>query len=271
MNNRLHPRTLFQRAIFSTLVAGACLSMAPASANTITFESLLPSANDSGVTLSEAGYSMLLVEGPVAASLGLVGATGTVVNGGDPTSCTVAGCPKGDTSNYLSILNDGAVTLTRANNNGFFKLLGLDFAFVTPAPVPPDDYGLLQLAGITSDGIAVSTSFHFPGQDNKGNFTFGSAALSPSFSAYTFSSLTINACLFMSDGSDASVCTNSLDSPAFNQAQFALDNIMLGEVPEPASILLAGLGIVALGWSRRRARALFAGVGSVAATSLKGA
>ena len=268
MNNRMPPRTLFQRAVFSTLIASAftCLGMAPATASTITFESLLPSAHDSGVTLDEAGYSMLLVEGPVAAYLGLVGATGTVVNGGDPFSCDVAVCPSGNSSNYLTVLNDGAVTLTRANHNGFFTLLGLDFAFVTPAPVVDGNYGLLQLAGITSDGHSVSTALNFPGQDGDGTFTFGSATLDPAFRALVFSSLTINACLFIEPGT----CSNSVDSPAFNEAQFALDNILLGEVPEPASILLAGMGVAALGWSRRRARPL-AGLSRFAVTSLKGA
>jgi hypothetical protein len=51
-------------------------------------------------------------------------------------------------------------------------------------------------------------------------------------------------------------CVNSLDQPAYNLAQFALDNIdaTVSAVPEPATwmALLAGLGV--LGAAARRTR-----------------
>lgn len=250
MNNRLHPRARFNRAVISTIAAGACvlLGAAPVQAATITFESQIPAAYDSGVTLNESGYNMLLIEGPVAAYYGGVGATGTIVDGSDPFFCTLAGCPVGNTSHFLAVLNDGGVNFSRAAAGGF-RLAQLDFGFIAPVPVPAGDYGQVQLAGTTIDGALYSAAFDFPGQDVNGNFTFGTEVLDPAFRALVFTSLTVNACLF----DDIGACVNSFDQPARNQAQFALDNVVLNEVPEPASFLLAGLGMAALGWSRRRA------------------
>lgn len=249
MNNRLHTRAGLNRAVVSSLVAGACalLGAAPALATTINFESLMPAAYDSGVTLNESGYNMLLIEGPVAAYYGGVGATGTVLDGSDPFFCTVAGCPVGNTTKFLGVLNDGAVNFTRNSELGF-KIDRLDFGFIAPVAVAPGDYGQLQLSGTTLDGTVFTTEYAFPGQNAAGSFTFGSAVLDPAFRALVFTSLTINACLF----NNADVCVNSFDNPAENQAQFAIDNIQFADVPEPATFLLAGMGMAALGWSRRR-------------------
>ena len=50
------------------------------------------------------------------------------------------------------------------------------------------------------------------------------------------------------------MCSNSLDFPAFNQGQFALDNINISAVPEPSTYMLMLAGLGALGaLSRRRA------------------
>ncbi len=256
MNNRLHARAGLNRAVVSSLVAGACalLGVAPALATTINFETLMPAAYDSGVVLNENGYDMLLIEGPVAAYYGGVGATGTVLDGSDPFFCSVAGCPVGNTSKFLGILNDGAVNFTRNSEYGF-RLDRFDFGFIAPLAVPAGDYGQLQLSGTTLDGTIYTTEYAFPGQNAAGNFTFGSVVLDPAFRALVFTSLTINACLF----NDNDACVNSFDDPAGNQAQFAIDNIQFADVPEPASFLLAGMGMVALGWSRRRTAAAVQG------------
>ncbi len=54
-------------------------------------------------------------------------------------------------------------------------------------------------------------------------------------------------------------------SPAFNQGQFALDNINISAVPEPSTymLMLAGLGAIGM-LSRRRA-------GKFAASTVQGA
>ena len=220
----------------------------PAFADIVNFETLPVSANESGITLSEAGYNLLLVEGPFAASIGSVGATGSVIDSTNLSSCDIIICPAGATGNYLAVLNDGAVRLSHPGLLSGFSLTGFDFAFIAPVGVPNDSYGRVQLNGVNWQGTTISTGFDFAGQNASGAFLFGSADLS-AFRANVFSSLTINACLFDGNGG----CFNSLENQVDNQAQFALDNLELTAVPEPTSFLLFGLGLGALGLARRRA------------------
>jgi hypothetical protein len=224
------------------------LCAAPAFADVVTFDSLPASANESGTSLGESGYNMLFVEGPVAAELGLVSGIGSVIDSSDPFSCDIIACPAGASGKYLAILNDGAVQLSHPGALSGFTVTGFDFAFMPPTPVGPGNYGQLQLSGVNWQGATVMTRLDFPGQNADGSFLFGSAALDAAFRANVFSSLTISACIYDADA----VCSNSFASPAFNQAQFALDNLSLNAVPEPASFLLAALGLGALGLSRRR-------------------
>lgn len=227
---------------------------APASATIIDFSDLPPSAHPSGVTLSEDGFNMALVEGPVGAFYGVVSGTGTIADGTDPATCDVITCPAEADGNYLMVLNDGAVRFSRNTTAGGFRLTGLDLAFLAPVAVPDGDYGMLRLSGIALDGTVSNTTLAFPGQNAANQFVFGNASLAPDFSRLTFRSLTIDACLYDADDN----CTNSFEFPAQNQAQFAIDNLNFQEVPEPGSLLLAGLGFGALVLQRRRQRAAHA-------------
>ena len=231
---------------------GAMLALAfaaPAMAGTIDFESQPPAAYQSDESITSDGYNLLFVNGPVAQFFGFASAIGTVLDSADPSSCDVTGCPEGAAGSYLGILNDGAVKLSRAGQNAWFTVDSLDFAFVAPLPIGPGDFGRLVLSGELKDGGTMSTMLAFPGQNNAGQFTFGASALDAAFRGAVFTSLTINACLWDFAGE----CSNSLDSNAGNQAQFAIDNVVLNDVPEPGSIALFGLAAGALGLSRRRA------------------
>jgi hypothetical protein len=237
------------RALHTIAAAAALICALPAMASPITFESLQPNALVNGESISSNGYNMLILGSPIAVDLGLTGPFGTVVNSNDVDSCFAIGCPTGASGNFLAVINDGGVKFTRSGHQ--FQLGGLSLAFLPPVSVPDGDYGLLQFSGVRADGTVVSSTSAFPGQAANGSFSFGSALIDQKFRNEVLTSLTVNACLF--DGSGA--CYNSLANPAMGQAQFALDDISFNAVPEPGSFLLVGLGIGAIGLTRRRSKA----------------
>lgn len=258
MNRLLHRTTSVSPYAGRTLkmLAGAAAALAlaqaaPAMATTLTFESQAQDTFNSGVTLAESGYDMLLVEGPVAAAYGYSGTTGLVLSSKNNYACDVISCPSNGSGNYLGIVNDGAVTLG-ASNSAAFKLQGLDYAFLAPVGgLSNGSYGMLQLTGTLVGGQTLSLSLAMPGQDSSGRFAFTSAQLG-GFSSNYLTSLTINACAY-----DALLaCTNSFAAPAMNLAQFAIDNISVTAVPEPEAYLsmLAGLGVLGLVGRRQRRR-----------------
>lgn len=245
--NRLHT------ALKMSVIAGAlALAAAPAAmADTITFDGMMRDTFDSGVSLHVPYFKLALVEGPVAAFYGLSGATGVIAAGNDAAACDtgdVTACPVGASGNYLGILNDGAVTISLDGTLGIgFTLDRLKFDFLAPVPLFDGSYGQLQLNGVDLSGNAIARSFALPGQDGNGHFMFDTALLDAAFTSTVLRSITINACV-----NDGSGCNNSLEFPAFNLAQFALDDINVNVVPEPASGLLFMLGLGALGLAARR-------------------
>jgi hypothetical protein len=240
-------------SILALVTSGMCA--APAFATLIGFETLPAEVHLSGTSITEASYRMLFIEGPVAASFGSAGSTGALINGADPFSCDLVGCPSGANGRYLSILNDGAVQLTSIGSSSLFTLNSFNFVFVPPLAEPLGDGGRMVLDGVNESGSTVSTSLDFSGPKNDGLYWFGAASLDAGFLSTRFSSLSFSACL--NDGFGG--CFNSVDNPAFNQAQFAIDDIDLtavpNAVPEPDSYWLAGFALAALGMTRRRSSA----------------
>lgn len=263
MHHPYHPSPV-PRALGKLLSAGAigaALAAAPAHADTITFEavsnvvSATLAAGDSlyvgGDQFLDAGYTMTVRTGPLFESVGENGLSGAQIAGNDAYNCNVATCPSGNGSKYYAGLNDGALNLVRSDAQGF-TISGLDFAFVAPVGGLSDaSYGQLVLNGIAIGGTSHSISLDFPSQDGAGIFSFAHWNLGPGFGDTSFSSLTINACMFDATGA----CINSADSPTPFIAQFAIDNLNVSAVPEPSSYLMMLLGLAGLGLlARRRAQ-----------------
>lgn len=220
--------------------AVALLGAVPAMADTITFDSHGPDIFAGGDTFDEAGYTMQVLD--TAGGGGFAGAIG------DASSCAVAACPAGNSSMYYLGMNDGGLNIHRTDASTF-SLQGLDYAFVAPVGgLPNFNYGQLVLVGQLAGGGTVSSAFDFPLQNAGGSYLFGAVPLGAAFGHASLSELTVSACLFDGNGS----CFN----PAANQAQFAIDNVNVSAVPEPASyaMLMLGLGAVAFA-ARRRAAA----------------
>lgn len=221
--------------------AVALLGAVPAMADTITFDSHGPDIFAGGDTFDEAGYTMQVLD--AGGGGGFAGAIG------DASSCAVAACPVGNGSMFYLGMNDGGLNIHRTDTSAF-SLHGLDYAFVAPVGgLPNFNYGQLVLVGKLAGGGTVSSTFDFPLQNAAGSYLFGAVPLGAAFDHASLSELTVSACLFDGHGS----CFN----PAANQAQFAIDNVNVSAVPEPASyaMLMLGLGAVAFAARRRTAAA----------------
>lgn len=242
-------RPTTRHTLLSMAVAGvALLGAAPAMADVINFDNYQPDIFSSGSVLQTPAYNLLFLPDPTSGAYGWSSGVGAILDGTAASSCDVIACPGGASGNYLAILNDGGLNFSRPDQVGF-KLAGFDYAFMAPVAGLPDyQWGQLRLSGTLLNGKVVTTSLDFPGQNANGDYQFQSASLA-GFSNQVLLGLTFSACVY----NESSVCVNSLDTPAFNQAQFALDNINISAVPEPSSylLLLAGLGGIAL-FSRRR-------------------
>jgi len=235
------------KLVLGAAAALALLGTAPAMASVVNFESLSPDGiYVDGDTLGEAGYTLQAIDNHGGTS----GVVGLLVNGMDPTSCWLGGCPTNNTSHSYLGLNDGGVTIKK-DDGGKFSLRRLDFGFVAPfGGLPNFSYGPLLLTGTFANGGTLGYALDFPGLDNNGNPLFDTATLPAGFGYAELTSLTIHACLFDGIGG----CTVAADNsdPSIYQAQFAIDNLALAEVPEPGSLALIGLGMGALLARRRK-------------------
>ncbi|WP_180977571.1 NF038120 family PEP-CTERM protein [Janthinobacterium sp. ROICE36] len=253
--------TRVRSTVFAALATVSVLASAPAMAGVLSFDTLRPDIYESGQTLNTSSYNLLFLADPTTAAGGGVSGVGAILDGRVGSSCDIAACPQGATGNYLAILNDGGVNFSRSDHQAF-TLAGFDYSFIAPVSgLPNMQWGQLQLSGTLGNGQVINTSLAFPGQGSDGNYHFQSASLLSGFSNYAFTGLTFNACIF----NDTGACSNSLDFPAFNQGQFALDNINISAVPEPSTymLMLAGLGAIGM-LSRRR-------TGKFAASTVQGA
>lgn len=251
-----HPTRASACALLTTLAALLCADGAQAQTTTIDFASVTnvvtPTLRPGDTTYNsddafDQGGFRMQVRNSAGAAADEVGLVGALVDGADPFGCYTTACPAGNPGTYFAGLNDGALDFSRRDSLAF-TVDGLQFAFIGPVGGLPNlAFGQLALTGTLAGGGSVTVRNDFPGQDNGGAFRFEQFLLG-GFGANALTSLRIDACLYDSNGA----C--SFDHMVTqNQAQFALDNVQLSLVPEPAAplMLLAGLGAVALA-SRRR-------------------
>jgi hypothetical protein len=235
---------LLKTSIAAALL-GAAISSPAASAASIDFEDVELITVDGGQSIISRNYRFTAANSPLAQFYGATGAAGGVYNGGQ--GCGDTPCPAGNASNFYVGLNDGSVTIVN-NEMPHFRIHGLDFGFLAPLPNLADGiYGQLRLTGNLAGGGSIMAAMDFAGQNADGGFMFTNWILDQSFSTAFLNSLTISACRY--DGSGA--CVNSVDEPALNLAQFAIDNLAVS-VPEPAAPALLMLGALGMALSARR-------------------
>lgn len=209
-------------------------------------------AYNTGDAFTANGFTFRTNNGP-GVDAGETGGVGAIFDSANPTNCTILECPSGADGLYFAGLNDGALNITNTfitPNVAGFRLAGLHYSFVAPVGnLANGSYGQLVLTGTTQAGTTLTSSLDFAGQDGTGRFSFASAGADDAFGGTILTSLSINACLF----DDSGACSTER-SFTQNQAQFALDDLVLNEVPEPASVALMLLGLAGLGSVSRRRR-----------------
>ncbi len=239
-------RTILKSAIAAALLGTAFGSPAALAIN-IDFEDTMLTTVDGNQSLVSRGYTFTAADSELAQFVGVTGAVGGVYSGA--LGCGDTPCPAGNDSRFYVGLNDGSATVTRNGERADFKLRGLDFGFLAPTPGLPDGtWGQLRLTGYELKGGTVNAAMDFGGQNALGEFMFNRWTLDQSFSKAVLGSLSISACMYDETGA----CNNSLDMPAMNLAQFAIDNLSMTEVPEPAAPALLMLGALGMALSARR-------------------
>lgn len=200
------------------------------------FESVSPGLQFSGDSFTEGAYRWTVG-----------GSFGDVDTAAAFSLNTLALAPTGNATQFYSGLNDSRITLTRSDGQAF-RFTGFDAGFITPTPqasgVLP---GQIVVLGSDVSGTPIVQNWEFAPSGAGGSFAFKSYGGADDFSNFAnVTSVTFTACVF---SSTSSLCRN----PADNLAQFAIDNVNVAAVPEPAAWALMGLGVAALALRRRPA------------------
>lgn len=226
-------------ALLGAILGAAVAS--PAQAATITFENGYGAIFGSGERYEESGYR-LAFESYWADAEGT--AVGAIIDGSDPFACAGMACPVNHPSLYYGALNDSIILLSKTATDAVFRVKSFDASFLGASPdlgSYPFFSGVLRLQGWRSDGSWLTQDFLLEGPGSQG-FEFGHYETTGLFANTDFVALAMFG--FTCD------MTGLCDAFTNNRGQFAVDNIAL--VPEPATGLLLGVGLLGAGMLRRR-------------------
>ncbi|AMC35462.1 NF038120 family PEP-CTERM protein [Janthinobacterium sp. B9-8] len=224
------------------LVAAIGLSMPAAQASIINFDSLKGDIFEGGDIVKADPLFNLTVLGD-----GMAGAIASA------STCSILDCPSGNNTPYYLGLNDGGLQIS---NQLGFKLSSFSSSFASPlAANLPFSVANLIVSGTGLRGETFSDRFTLSGQNTNGNWTFSDFQYTAS--NRVFKTLSFAACL--------TTVTGECVPFSNNQAQFAIDNINVAAVPEPAEWLLMALGLAGITMVMRRknkAQTISAGIAS---------
>jgi hypothetical protein len=217
----------------ATSVALVAASFSPLlHATVIAFESpLLTGLYFPGDSFTESGFQM--TQGFDAGIVDTAQALGNVA-------------PTNNTTQFYTNVNDGDLTFTTLSGLAF-SLNGFSAAFVPleGSVAPAQTIGIVALA-TTMTGAQFGTIFGLGDTSSTSHgspfLTFSGAA---NFASFTnLKSVDFFTCAIV----NGSACT----VPTQNNGQFALDNVNVTAVPEPETLALMSLGLLAIAAVRRR-------------------
>ncbi|MFZ6748833.1 NF038120 family PEP-CTERM protein [Undibacterium sp. Ren11W] len=154
-------------------------------------------------------------------------------------------CPQNNQSNYYAGLNDGYVYLGREDNQQF-QLKSLMASTVGVGDTLPAS-SFLRIAGFSGTQV-FTTDLLLSGLSN-GEYNFTNLNLNDAFADVYFDYVRVLG--FSCTNANFSGCTNGN-----GKVNFAIDNVLTATVPEPATWLLMGLGMLGIAGLRRRNNAV---------------
>ena len=229
--------------MFKQLALAAALCTAGvANAGVLTFEGATSPFVFSGESVTDGKYTLTSYNGTAD-----VGLSGMFIDGADQADiCSGAelACPQNNASTYYASLADSYIFI-ELNSGNSFRIDSFDASFIGTGGLLTG--GLLVIQGFAANGAAASPSYQvgLPAAVN-GQYSFGTFDLTGLFpSEFAYMRIIGYGC------NAAGQCNRSQ-----NAGNFAIDNIVTsGDIPEPATFGLLGLGLVGMAAMRRRKQA----------------